>query len=347
MQPEEVPSSDMNFSDRNAVERFLEGKKFRHCANLQCSPVELEHQVLYMPMCMEGRFKRKGFAEVLDLPQPPRPLSPVTYTTIPLWAPLISCPADCKGYRNRTFAKVQDAASSLLRKLFRKSKIEHSGTTATKKEWFEKWWGQALLLTVTGVIAGLILWGLIGYFEKHLSPASAVHNETTAANSPKGRIRLLNYQAIPATKNPAGFPAVTIYYDNAGTDVITGIVTRFGAGFGNGLLSDEAVLAEQDKLLRWDGWAQEMARKKQNELRPNDSPEFTTVPNMEGDLAMQFRKNFGDVNKGRKVLYIFLTFKFFDQTGRVGVTETCSYFSLTFARHICGRGQTFYETVPK
>ena len=83
----------MNFSDRNAVERFLEGKKFRHCANLQCSPVELEHQVLYMPMCIEGRFKREGLAEVLDLPHPPRPLSPVTYTTIPLWAPLVSCPA--------------------------------------------------------------------------------------------------------------------------------------------------------------------------------------------------------------------------------------------------------------
>src|SRR5260370_37793392 len=60
-----------------------------------------------MPACLEGRFAREGFAQHIEMPLRSRPLSPMTYTTIPQWAPLIRCPRDCKGYRNRTVAKVR------------------------------------------------------------------------------------------------------------------------------------------------------------------------------------------------------------------------------------------------
>lgn len=100
----------VNFSDRNAVERFLETDKFRPCANLLCAPVKLQHQQLFMPMCKEGRFDRQGIAEFLDMPNTQvRHLSPLIYTIIPSWAPLISCPPDCKGYRNRAIARTQKA----------------------------------------------------------------------------------------------------------------------------------------------------------------------------------------------------------------------------------------------
>lgn len=99
----------VNFADRNAVEKFLETEKFRPCASLACRGVELPHEVLYMPVCHEGRFNREGVAEFYDMPRPPRPLSPLTYTDIGIWAPLVSCSPDCKGYRNRTVAKAQQA----------------------------------------------------------------------------------------------------------------------------------------------------------------------------------------------------------------------------------------------
>lgn len=33
-------------------------------------------------------------------------LSPLIYTTVAVWGPHVSCPRDCKGYRNRTAAKI-------------------------------------------------------------------------------------------------------------------------------------------------------------------------------------------------------------------------------------------------
>jgi hypothetical protein len=100
-----VPAG-LDFSDRNAVEKFLQTDRFRPCANLECSPAHLQHVVLYTPVCMEGRFNREGVAQYFDMPVPARPLSPVTYTTVAEWGPLVSCPRDCKGYRNRTVAKI-------------------------------------------------------------------------------------------------------------------------------------------------------------------------------------------------------------------------------------------------
>src|SRR5258708_21750857 len=172
--------AEINFTDRNAVEKFLEGDKFRSCANLECSPVELEHDVLYMPMCMEGRFNREGIAEHLDMPRPPRPLSPLTYTTIPVWAPLVSCPADCKGYQNRTVAKVKKTIASSVRTLLGRNK---TGTTIESKKGF---WDKYILPIVIGLIVtvggGLIL---AHYFEKPQSPAaSPVQIQTSGDKNP-------------------------------------------------------------------------------------------------------------------------------------------------------------------
>jgi hypothetical protein len=157
------------------------------------------------------------------------------------------------------------------------------------------------------------------------------------------RIRILDVAAVPMSQSGALFPALNIYYDNAGTGLATGIVSRFGAGFGQGLLSDEGMLAEQDKLLQWDGWKSAMDRRKQNEMHPGDPGEFTSIPNMEGTLAEQFRSNWDNVAAGRTVLYVFITFKYFDPSGGIGVTENCFWFSGGFARHNCGRGRTFVE----
>ena len=155
--------------------------------------------------------------------------------------------------------------------------------------------------------------------------------------------KIHSYGSRPSECEPCSIPGNNVFFDNGGTDLVTGVISRYAAGFGSGLLSDQAVSNEQDKLLGWDGWKQEMDRRKQSELRPGDPGEFTSIPNMEGILAKQFRENFSEVEKGKKVLYIFLTFKFFDQSGAVAATETCSWFSGTFARHVCGRARTFTE----
>jgi len=194
-------NKNINFTNRNAVEKFLEGEQFRPCDNLKCSPVELEHDVLYMPMCMEGRFHREGVAEVLDMPLPPRPLSPVTYTTIPIWAPLVSCPHDCKGYENRTVAKFQRSVSSAIRWLFRKDKAHSSGTTQEKKKWWQDW----IVLTVTGVIAaviaGLILWAIIPRLNKLTSPATASSESQPEQKKPE------TTPAQPSTDDVKPMPA--------------------------------------------------------------------------------------------------------------------------------------------
>lgn len=157
------------------------------------------------------------------------------------------------------------------------------------------------------------------------------------------RIRILDIDAVPASRSGAPFPALNIYYDNAGTGLATGVANRFAAGFGQGLLSDQAMLAEQDKLLQWDGWKSAMDRRKQYEMHPGDPGEFTSIPNMEGTLAEQFRSNWDKVTAGTIVLYVFITFKYFEPSGGIGVTENCFWFSGGFARHDCGRGRTFVE----
>ena len=156
------------------------------------------------------------------------------------------------------------------------------------------------------------------------------------------RVRVLDVIAVPMSRSGAPFPGINIFYDNAGTGTATGIVSRFAAGFG-GALSDKDVIAAQDELLHWEGWKSAMNRRRQYEMHPGDPGEFTTIPNMEGPLAEEFRTSFGKVAEGKTVLHVFITFKYFDPSGAIGVTEDCFWFSGGFARHNCGRGRTFLE----
>jgi hypothetical protein len=151
-------AENINFGDRNAVEKFLESSRFRPCAHLTCSQLSLPHQVVYMPMCMEGRFRREGTAEFFDMPVPSRRLSPVTYTTVPIWAPLVSCPLDCKGYQNRTVARLQTAAMPLARWLF--GKRSANGPAVQEKTWWERPLGIIAIGIIVAVVAGLILWAV-------------------------------------------------------------------------------------------------------------------------------------------------------------------------------------------
>jgi hypothetical protein len=169
----------INFADRNAVEKFLESKKFRHCANLRCAPVMLQHQQLYMPQCDENRFDRQGIAQAIDMPNTKvRRLSPFTFMHIPSWAPFISCPHDCKGYRNRTIAKAQKTVRQVARWFLGEAAVKDS----RKKGWWEMWWGQAILLIVTGVIVGLAVWGITRHYDKP-TPPTAITQPTKQAEA--------------------------------------------------------------------------------------------------------------------------------------------------------------------
>ena len=158
---------NINFFDRNSVEEFLETKKFRPCANLECSRVQLPtpHGVAYMPVCLEGRFKRTGVAEFIEMPLPPSPLSPVTYTTIPVWAPLVSCPSHCRGYRNRTQARIYKAVKQAARWFIHGHDPDESRTVHAKK-WWERPLGIVLLGIVVTVVGGLIQSGINHYYDE-------------------------------------------------------------------------------------------------------------------------------------------------------------------------------------
>src|SRR5262249_39229135 len=96
---------NVDFTDRNAVEDFLGSERFRSsCDNLKCDKVALREITLYMPVCAQNRFARDGVAQQFDMPDRSKPVSPLTYSSIPFWAPHISCPPKCRGYRNRTIA---------------------------------------------------------------------------------------------------------------------------------------------------------------------------------------------------------------------------------------------------
>jgi hypothetical protein len=153
---EDNKPENINFADRNSVEKFLESSKFRPCSKLECSPLTLQHQVLYMPVCLEGRFHREGIADFFEMPLPPRPLSPVTYMSIPTWAPLISCPRDCKGYQNRAVAKALRTLKLVARWFFGRTPVKGS-STVQEKGWWEKPFGILILGILVTVIGGLIL----------------------------------------------------------------------------------------------------------------------------------------------------------------------------------------------
>jgi len=149
------------------------------------------------------------------------------------------------------------------------------------------------------------------------------------------------------TESRGPFPAITIYYDNAGKLPARAVSIRYAAGFGTGLLTQEAMLSAQDTLLSWEGWPAELDRRARYEMHPGDPGEFTTIPNGIDGLDKDFRANFAKVSAGTMVLYIFIAFKYRDSSmsaNTLGVTEDCFWFSGNFARHNCGRGRAFLES---
>jgi hypothetical protein len=169
-----------------------------------------------MPVCLEGRFKRTGVAEFIEMPLPPSPLSPVTYTSIPVWAPLVSCASDCRGYRNRTRARIYKAVRQATRWFIHGHGSDESRTVHAKK-WWERPLGSVLLGIVVTVVGGLILWFIIHrYDEPTSSPSLPIR-----ANSPS--------PSVPIVKTPKPNPqpqSVKIEQHGNGSGTIAGSVTQ-------------------------------------------------------------------------------------------------------------------------
>src|SRR5206468_1574319 len=97
-----------------------------------------------------------------------------------------------------------------------------AGALAT---WPEKKWIGSLFL-VSG-IAGVVLgsgWSLYATRVRHVDSAATV----------AARIRLLNVVQFSERDNPARFPGITIFFDNAGTVGARAVVSHFAVGFANG-----------------------------------------------------------------------------------------------------------------
>ena len=116
-----------------------------------------------------------------------------------------------------------------------------------------------LIVSAVCAIGGGLWWGTTWMYDHW-------HESQTPPDA-HARIRILDVVAVPMPASGAQFPALNIYYRNAGPLTATSIVSRYAAGFG-GALSTEAVKAEQDKLLRWDGWESAMAARQQYEMIP-------------------------------------------------------------------------------
>ena len=86
--------------------------------NLGCLPAHTRDGVLHLPVCSTGNFDRQGNARHFEMPDPQRPLGPLTYLTVAIWGPLVSCPRNCKAYRNQTAAKLLKDTKRLASWLF-------------------------------------------------------------------------------------------------------------------------------------------------------------------------------------------------------------------------------------
>jgi hypothetical protein len=149
-------------------------------------------------------------------------------------------------------------------------------------------------------------------------------------------------------ENSPQWPVINIYYDNAGTVVIRGVVVRYTGTITNLELSDEFLTKEQDRILGWEGWIRSVQAKSGREIYPGDSGDFTTIPPEENGLANDFREKFDDIAAGRARLYVMIAFKYKNAgstSGQFNVTEECFWFSGgNWVRHNCGRSRTFTES---
>jgi len=171
---------------------------------------------------------------------------------------------------------------------------------------------------------------------------------TTAAQANQARLRIRHVLVVgPGEKFPH-WPVLNIYYDNAGTAAMRGVVVRYAGTITNLELSDEFLTKEQDRILDWEGWLQSVQAKSGREIYPGDSGDFTTIPPEENSLAIDFRQKFDDIAAGRARLYVMIAFKYGNAGGALSqftVTEECFWFSGgNWARHNCGRSRTFMDS---
>lgn len=164
--PEHATVPDTNFGDRNSAERFLECGKFRQCANLMLPlPEQTSPSVhVYIPICAESRFERTGVAQFMPMPTVRNgrsgQVNPVTYTTVAQWAPLISCPRKCEGYRNKRWANLKHALRSMFRG--RQSGLPGTARESTPNDGpltkaFSNGWVQGLGVTSIAALVGLLV----------------------------------------------------------------------------------------------------------------------------------------------------------------------------------------------
>jgi hypothetical protein len=199
------------------------------------------------------------------------------------------------------------------------------------------------------VISGLILAALLG--ASTLAGKWVYDQLKTTGDQTIQRtsVKVSKVLVVPMGVSGAPWPLLNVYYTIAGPVPVSGLVSHWAAGFATGQLTAEKIEAEQDALLRWDGWDAAMTARRQFEISPGET-HFTTIPHTEGDHAKLFRENFDKVAAGTSVLYVFIAFKHSDNqmpANARGVAEDCFWFSGgNFARHTCGRRRSFLERRP-
>jgi hypothetical protein len=147
-------------------------------------------------------------------------------------------------------------------------------------------------------------------------------------STPQSRIRIRQVLVV-GVPNPAGWPVVNVYYDNAGTVAARGVVVRYTSAISSHELPSSAIAKIQDEILTWPGWSSAMAERGRYEMHPGDSGEYTTIPPDRNELARDLLDKFDSVVAGRMFWYIFIAFKYRDEsmsTNAIGVTEDCFWF---------------------
>ena len=178
--PEHATVPNTNFSDRNSAERFLECGKFRRCANLL---LPLVHQAsppvnVYVPICAESRFNKEGVAQHLLMPNPAsHTVSPIVYTTVGQWAPLISCPRKCKGYRNKYWA----ALTHTVRKMFRGNVSDNPTPKWNRGEKIAGW---TLVIGALALIAAVLVVPEVRRFLRLQREPSSIPTPTPTTTTP-------------------------------------------------------------------------------------------------------------------------------------------------------------------
>jgi hypothetical protein len=166
---------------------------------------------------------------------------------------------------------------------------------------------------------------------------------------------------VVSTPSKLGSPSFWIYYANLGPLPTYGLNNAYNLATSETIVDDKTIEGIQDTILHLATWPQLMKdTKAQNLYRGSPAP-FVIIPDRPSDIVGILIKDFDAVAAGRKVLYLFVTFKYHDNLmseNENGVTEVCRYISnginlversaAPLAVGIisnCGRNREFIETV--